>query len=127
MPLWQAGQALDRLAPPEALVLAAEGGDPSLIYYSRRKGWHFPEIAFHGHDPIDSQAAIVELEARRRNGATYLVLTAYTAWWLDHYHAFRDHLEARYPRVQETPADIIYALVGRPLHRRAAAGHRPAP
>jgi 4-amino-4-deoxy-L-arabinose transferase-like glycosyltransferase len=113
VPLWQAGQALDRLAPPEALVLAADGGDPTLIYYSRRKGWHFPEIAFHGHDPIDSQAAIVELEARRRNGATYLVLTAYTVWWLDHYPAFRDYLESHYPRVQETRDYLIYALAGK--------------
>jgi 4-amino-4-deoxy-L-arabinose transferase-like glycosyltransferase len=112
VPLWKAGQALDRLAPPEALVLAADGGDPSLIYYSRRKGWHFPEIAFHGHDPIDSQAAIVELEARRRNGATYLVLTAYTVWWLDHYPAFRDYLELHYPRVQETRDYLIYELAG---------------
>jgi hypothetical protein len=75
VPLWSAGQALDRLAPPEALVLAADGGDPSLIYYSRRKGWHFPAIAFHGENPRDSYKAILELEERRREGATHLALT----------------------------------------------------
>jgi hypothetical protein len=44
----------------------------------------------------------MELEERRCEEARYLALTAYTVWWMERYHAFRDHLEARYPRVRET-------------------------
>jgi hypothetical protein len=49
----------------------------------------------------------MELEERRRQGARYLALTVYTVWWLEGYRAFRDHLEARYPRVRETGEYVI--------------------
>jgi hypothetical protein len=109
---WQAGQALNQLAPPDALLLAADYGDPSLIYYSRRKGWHFPEISWHGHNPLDSQHLIRELESRRNNGARYLILPQHTFWWFDTYQAFQAHLEAQYRRVRETEAYLIVDLRG---------------
>jgi 4-amino-4-deoxy-L-arabinose transferase-like glycosyltransferase len=105
---WQAGLALNRLTPPEALLLIADDGDPTALYYSRRRGWHF--LQHFGRPPVDSAEAIGELEQRRAEGASYLVFTSNTFWWLERYPAFRAHLEARYRRVRETEAYLIFDL-----------------
>jgi len=118
IPLWQAGQALEQLVPPNGLILAAGYGDPSLLYYSRRKGWHFPEMSWHGHHPLDSQYLIRELESRREEGASYLILTRYTFWWFDTYPAFQAHLDAQYRRVRETEAYLIVDLTGAKAEER---------
>jgi 4-amino-4-deoxy-L-arabinose transferase-like glycosyltransferase len=97
---WQAGLALNRLTPPEALLLIADDGDPTTLYYSQRRGWHF--LQPFGRPPVDSEEAIHELEQRRAEGASYLVFTHNTFWWLERYPAFRAYLEARYRRVRET-------------------------
>jgi 4-amino-4-deoxy-L-arabinose transferase-like glycosyltransferase len=107
---WQAGLALNHLTPPEALVLVADDGDPTALYYSRRRGWHF--LQEFGRAPVDSQEAIGELEQRRTEGASYLVLRANTFWWRERYRAFRAHLEAHYRRVHETEAYLIFDLRG---------------
>jgi hypothetical protein len=105
---WQAGLALNRLTPPEALLLIADDGDPTTLYYSQRRGWHF--LQHFGRPPVDSGEAIHELEQRRTEGASYLVFTQNTCWWLERYPAFRAHLEARYRRVHETEAYLIFNL-----------------
>jgi 4-amino-4-deoxy-L-arabinose transferase-like glycosyltransferase len=119
MPLWQAGQALDQLALSDGLVLAVDYGEPSLLYYSRRKGWHFPEISFlYRQHPPDSQYLVHELESRRKEGARYLVLTQYAFWWFDTYPEFHAYLEERYHRMQETEAYIIFDLTGVTVEER---------
>src|SRR5687767_10594035 len=40
---WRAANELNRLAPIDILFAAGDGGDPTCIYYSKRKGWHFLE------------------------------------------------------------------------------------
>jgi 4-amino-4-deoxy-L-arabinose transferase-like glycosyltransferase len=77
---WQAGLELNRITPPEALVLIADDGDPPALYYSQRHGWHF--LQNFGSPPVDSKQPIGELERRRMEGASYLVFTANTFWWL---------------------------------------------
>jgi hypothetical protein len=37
----EAARWLDRTAPANARVAVSDEGDPSCIYYSGRKGWHF--------------------------------------------------------------------------------------
>jgi 4-amino-4-deoxy-L-arabinose transferase-like glycosyltransferase len=73
---YQAGLALNRLTPPEALLLIADDGDPTTLYYSQRRGWHF--LQHFGRPPVDSEEAIDELEQRRTEGASYLVFTRNT-------------------------------------------------
>jgi 4-amino-4-deoxy-L-arabinose transferase-like glycosyltransferase len=107
---WQAGLALNRLTPPGTLVLIADYGDPTAFYYSQRQGWHF--LQDFGSPPVDSQQAIGELEERRREGASYLAFMRNTFWWLEHYPAFRAHLEAHYRRIRETEAYWIFDLRG---------------
>jgi 4-amino-4-deoxy-L-arabinose transferase-like glycosyltransferase len=105
---WQAGLALTRLTPPEALLLIADDGDPTALYYSQRHGWHF--LQNFGDSPVDDQQAIRELERLRTEGAGYLIFTRNTFWWLERYPAFREHLEARYRRVRETEAYLIFDI-----------------
>ena len=100
--------ALNRLTPPGTLVLIADYGDPTAFYYSQRQGWHF--LQDFGSPPVDSQQAIDELERLRRAGASYLVFLTHTFWWLEHYPAFRTHLEGRYRRTYETEAYLIFNL-----------------
>jgi hypothetical protein len=108
--LWQAGLALNRITPSDALVLIADNGDPTGLYYSKRHGWHF--LQDFGRSPVDSQHAIRELERLRMEGASYLVFTSNTFWGLEIYQAFREHVEARSRRVSETKAYLVFDIKG---------------
>jgi hypothetical protein len=107
---WKVGNELNRIAPTDALVIAADDGDPTAIYYSRRKGWHFLQNGLFEGYPVDSQQAITQLEDWRKEGASYLIFTQYAFWWFDYYKAFHKHLNARYQRVRDTDQYIIFSL-----------------
>jgi 4-amino-4-deoxy-L-arabinose transferase-like glycosyltransferase len=84
--LRDAGLALNKITPSDALIVAADMGDPTIFYYSQRKGWHFlEEDGIYQGTPSDSQDAIIDLEKLRRRGATHVVFTRNTLWWLDYY------------------------------------------
>jgi len=102
--------AVRRVTPANALVVFVDDGDPTGIYYSERKGWHFLNQGVWSGNPADSGQAIAALEALRRQGATYLVFTRRTFWWLDYYRDFGRYLDARYGRVRQTPDYIIFEL-----------------
>jgi 4-amino-4-deoxy-L-arabinose transferase-like glycosyltransferase len=111
-PALHGGMAVRRTSPPDALVAVVDAGDPTTIYYSGRKGWHFPRN-FGGAVAQDSEA-IRELEALRREGARYLVLLRDTKWWLDHYADFGRHVSTLYPRREETDDYVIFDLLPPP-------------
>jgi hypothetical protein len=91
--LRNAGLALNKIAPSDGLIIAADMGDPTIFYYSQRKGWHFlEEDGIYQGTPSDSGEAIVDLEKLRRSGATHVVFTRNTLWWLDYYPEFAQHL-----------------------------------
>ena len=91
--LRDAGLELHKITAHDALIVAADTGDPTIFYYAQRKGWHFLERdAIYDGNPGDSQRAIVDLEQLRSRGATHLVFTANTFWWLDYYPEFAQHL-----------------------------------
>jgi 4-amino-4-deoxy-L-arabinose transferase-like glycosyltransferase len=91
--LRNAGLALNKIAASDALIIAADMGDPTIFYYSQRKGWHFlEEDGIYQGTPSDSQDAIVDLEKLRRGGATHVVFTRNTLWWLDYYPELAQHL-----------------------------------
>jgi hypothetical protein len=109
--LRDAGLALNKITAPDALIVAADTGDPTIFYYAHRKGWHFLESdAIYGGNPGDSQAAIDDLEKLRRRGATHLVFTTNTLWWLDYYPEFAQHLAHSAMLSDATPAFKIYKL-----------------
>ena len=65
--LRDAGLELKKVTPPDALIVAADMGDPTIFYYAERKGWHFLENdAIYNGNPDDSEQAIENLERLRR-------------------------------------------------------------
>ena len=91
--LRDAGLELKKVTPPDALIVAADMGDPTIFYYAERKGWHFPENdAIYNGTPDDSEQAIENLERLRRRGATHFVFTKNTFWWLQSYPEFVGYL-----------------------------------
>jgi hypothetical protein len=109
--LRDAGLELNRITVPNALIIAADTGDPTIFYYAQRKGWHFLERdAIYNGNPDDSQQAIADLEQLRRRGATHLVFTTNTFWWLDYYPEFAQHLAEIAKPMEATPEFRIYKL-----------------
>jgi Dolichyl-phosphate-mannose-protein mannosyltransferase len=109
--LRDAGLELKKLTPPDALIVAADMGDPTIFYYAERKGWHFPENdAIYNGTPDDNEQAIENLERLRRGGATHFVFTKNTFWWLQSYPEFVGYLSKHATLIEATPEFRIYKL-----------------
>ena len=105
------GLELKKVTPPGALIVAADMGDPTIFYYAERKGWHFLENdAVYNGNPDDSEQAIENLEQLRRHGATHLVFTRNTFWWLHSYPEFDAHLTTDATLIEATPEFRTYKL-----------------
>jgi hypothetical protein len=109
--LRDAGLELNKITAPDALIVAADMGDPTIFYYAQRKGWHFLERdAIYAGTPSDSQQAVADLEGLRGRGATHLVFTTNTFWWFESYPEFAQHLAQRAMLIEATPEFRIYKL-----------------
>jgi 4-amino-4-deoxy-L-arabinose transferase-like glycosyltransferase len=105
------GLELNRMTPKNSLIAAADNGDPTVFYYAERKGWHFPEKeGIYDGEPRQSAQAIAELEQLRSRGASYLVFTKDTSWWLDYYDPFAQHLAENATLMETTSGFKIYEL-----------------
>jgi len=110
-PLRDAGLNLKTATPANALIVVADNGDPTTLHYAERKGWHFLEKnGIYDGEPKDSAQAIVDLEELRKRGASYLVFTSNTAWWLDYYEIFGQYVESTSTLVEATSEFKIYKL-----------------
>jgi len=87
---------IDRLTPSGATVAVVSHGDGRLTAVTGRQGWHLPAVArgdaVTADDPIDSEAAIAQVEQLRLRGARYLVIPRTALWWLDRYRGLDEHL-----------------------------------
>jgi hypothetical protein len=109
--LRDAGLELKKVTPPDALIVAADMGDPTIFYYADRKGWHFLEKdAIYNGTPDDSEQAIENLERLRRRGATHFVFTKNTFWWMQSYLEFFSYLSEHATLIEATPQFTIYRL-----------------
>jgi len=109
--LRDAGLELKRVTSPDALIVAADMGDPTIFYYAQRKGWHFPESdGIYDGTPDDSKQAIENFERLRRRGATHFVFTRNTFWWLRSYPEFGGYLAQNSTLIEATPQFEIYRL-----------------
>jgi 4-amino-4-deoxy-L-arabinose transferase-like glycosyltransferase len=109
--LRDAGLELKKTTATDALIIAADNGDPTIFYYAERKGWHFLEQdGMYDGNPNNSREAIVDLEELRVRGATHIVFTANTFWWLKYYPEFARHLAENATLVSTTPEFRIYKL-----------------
>jgi 4-amino-4-deoxy-L-arabinose transferase-like glycosyltransferase len=110
-PLRDAGLKLGTMTPSNALVVAADNGDPTVLYYAERKGWHFlEENGIYDGDPKDSAQAIADLEELRKRGASYFVVTSNTSWWLDYYEQFGQYVRRTSTLMDETSEFKIYKM-----------------
>ncbi len=106
-----AGLELNKITPPNALIVAVDNGNPAIFYYAKRKGWHFLEKqGIYGGNPADSQQAITDLERLRGQGATHLVFITNTSWWLMSYPGLAQHLSETATLLEATPEFKIYQL-----------------
>jgi 4-amino-4-deoxy-L-arabinose transferase-like glycosyltransferase len=109
--LRDAGLELKKITASDALIVAADTGDPTIFYYAERKGWHFlEEDGIYDGNPTESQQAIVDLQRLRNDGATHVVFTTNTFWWLDYYPEFARHLSETAMPVEATRQFRVYRL-----------------
>jgi 4-amino-4-deoxy-L-arabinose transferase-like glycosyltransferase len=109
--LRNAGFELKKVTPRDALIVAADMGDPTIFYYSERKGWHFPESdGIYNGTPDDSDQAIKNLDRLRRSGATHFAFTKNTFWWIQSYPEFVGYLSKHATLIERTPEFRIYRL-----------------
>ena len=109
--LRDAGLELKKTTAADALIIAADTGDPTIFYYAERKGWHFlEEDGIYDGNPSDSEQAIADLERLRQRGATHLVFTTNTFWWLESYPEFAQQLAESATLIQATSEFRIYKL-----------------
>jgi hypothetical protein len=109
--LRDAGLELNKLTARDGLIVAVDGGNPTIFYYAKRKGWHFLEQnGIYDGNPKNSKQAIADLERLRRQGATHFVFTTPRFWWLESYPGFTQHLSESATLLEATPEFKIYEL-----------------
>lgn len=108
-------EAITEVAPPEVRVLVVSKGDDEIIKLDGVDAFHFPQNErgeYAGFYPADSEEAITHLEdLRTRKGAEFLVFPQSAFWWLEHYAAFKRHLETLHKCVWSDEASVIYRLL----------------
>jgi hypothetical protein len=108
------GRELSEATTPDALIIAATDGDPTVFYYAHRKGWHFLGDGVYDGNPLDSAQIIANLEKLQSRGATHLVFYAGTQWWLEYYKEFAAKLATSATLVEQTPEFTIFKLTASP-------------
>jgi len=85
--------------PEGAVVIVISKGDPELISFARRTGWHFPQTengSYAGAYPSSADQAIAELDALRVKGGRYLAVPAFAFWWFGYYERLSTYLTQSY-------------------------------
>lgn len=104
--------------PAGSTVAVVSKGDPALILFDQRHGWHYPQTGtgqYLGHHPETAAAAVAHLEALRMRGAKYLVVPSIYGWFLDYYTDLRAHLSREGELVYGGDVCKIYSLAKRDL------------
>jgi len=109
--LRDAGLELNKITASDALIVAVDGGNPTIFYYAKRQGWHFLEQrGIYDGNPENSQQAIADLERLHRQGATHFVFTTPRFWWLKSYPELMQHLSRSATLLEATSEFKIYRL-----------------
>jgi hypothetical protein len=113
--------------PLGATVLVVSRGDPQLVQFLGRVGWHFPQTErgeYAGHHPANSTDAIAHLEELRDRGARFLLFPCTASWWLDYYDELRTYLETRYRQRWSDDDCVIFELESAEPERPSKGRHR---
>lgn len=87
---------VERWVPVGSTVAVLSRGDPAMVTFRDRVGWHLPcydDGRYVGYHPADAADAVRAVDAVVQRGASHLVVPETSAWWLDHYAGLRAHLE----------------------------------
>jgi len=104
--VWAAAQAVKKVSAPSDLIFSLNmhdrgngigGNNPEMFYLAQRKGWN---IQFHSPEMDD---IVRQIEAARRKGATWLVVTWYTPDLERWFAPFLPSNLRRYPGVDGYP------------------------
>lgn len=108
--------AVTEVIPPGSVVSVMSRGEPRLVKVRGRTLSHFPSAngEFRGWYPRDDREAIADLEAAHAAGTEYLVIPAFSRWWLGHYTGLAAHLDANFKQVSRGPFADIYLLGAKP-------------
>lgn len=102
------------VVPVDTHVVIVGKVDRQLAQLGGRKTSNFPQAAdgtYAGFYPACSTSAIAHLESVRARGGEYLLIPEPARWWLEHYTAFRRHLEQRYRLLTDQPrAGLVFSL-----------------
>ncbi|HEX3508859.1 MAG TPA: hypothetical protein VHW94_10750 [Candidatus Dormibacteraeota bacterium] len=104
--------------PAGSIVAVVSKGDPELLVFDQRTGWHYPQTGagqYLGHHPDTGASAVAYLESMRLRGAQYLVVPSIYAWFLDYYTDLRAHLSREGELIHRDENCAIYGLVKREL------------
>jgi hypothetical protein len=118
---WEYEQMIERMrsvvvgaVPNGATVAVASKGDPEMLRFDNRAGWHFPrwdDGSYTGFHPKDSSAAIQEVERVCAWGARYLVFPATSLWWLEHYTELAKYLRDQFEIVaRDDRTCVVYRM-----------------
>src|SRR4030095_1909244 len=77
-------------------------GRPRILFTERNGEYWGP--------PADDKAAILELERDRQMGASFIVFTAPSFWWLEYYSGCRNHLNNCYPCELNNDRMVVYKI-----------------
>jgi len=103
------GVALNQLTPAGSFIITADYGDPTVLYYADRKGWHFTEKnAIYNAHPASGAEAVADVERLRHQGGTHMAFYWGTFWWLGYYTELTQYLDRTATCIASTPVYRIY-------------------
>jgi len=108
----ETGQKLMNLIPCGEIYILAGQDDLGLPSWLEGR-IHLPFTECGGHywgPPMDSEAALLELEAKRGSGAKYIVFTSSSFWWLDYYSELNEYLASKCQCILRNERVIVYLL-----------------
>lgn len=91
-------------------ILVDEAKLPADLFGDRRTTPFLERDGQYWGSPPDDETAIREFERLRRSGATFIVFTWPTFWWLKFYSELNRHLRSRFRCVMENTRLVIFDL-----------------
>jgi hypothetical protein len=110
MLLQASGEIAGQVPAGESLILVDEQGFGSEFAAGRRAIPFLERDGQYWGAPADDGTAIRELERLRGGGARFLAFGWPAFWWLDHYAAFRQHLDTRFRCTLRNERLVVYDL-----------------
>jgi SAM-dependent methyltransferase len=111
MDVWEAahfgaGQAVvDHVPPGASVILPHRKVEEFLVGAGATHVTWLP-----AYDPTDDEDGVKALEALRREGAQYLLLTRDRMWLLETYPGMTRHLDQRYQRIAQSKDFVLFGL-----------------